>query len=163
MQKINFITAFLFLDIAKVLPTCYIEYFGHAWLWLVKVMPPACRKRWCLSSCKKPYLHLTSFLKYYENIANLLFWVLWTNLLKTLMFICKQKLNSISHFFYRYCYTYYKFYNLIGQEHFGQKHQNKNFARLGFEIERQESNSEKRSLLTDEQKQTNERRKGRTN
>ena len=128
--------SFPFLDIAKVLQTCYFGYFGPAWLWLVKAMLPACRKCWCLSSCKKPYLPLISFLKYYKNIVNLLFWVLWTNLLKTLMFICKQKLNLNPHFFYRYYYTYYKFCN---QERFGQKLQSKSFARLGFEIERQES------------------------
>ena len=70
--------SFPFLDIAKVLQTCYFGYFGLAWLWLVKAMLPACRKCWCLSSCKKPYLPLISFLKYYKNIVNLLFWVLWT-------------------------------------------------------------------------------------
>ena len=36
-----------------------------------------CRKLRCLSSCKKSYLSVTSFLKYYKDIANLLLLVLW--------------------------------------------------------------------------------------
>ena len=83
-----------------------------------------------------PHLFLEILQKYCKLVIlgtlNLLFWVL----LKTLMFICKQKLNLNPHFFYRYYYTYYKFCN---QERFGQKLQSKSFARLGFEIERQES------------------------
>ena len=55
------------------------------------------------------YLSLNSFLKYYKEITNLLFWVLWAclaastrsnspNLHESLIFICKQKMNLIPRF-----------------------------------------------------------------
>ena len=71
-----------------------------------------------MSTC---YFHLykkstsssTSFLSYYKDFANLLFWVIWTclampttinriNLQESLMFICKQKTSSLPSFL-RYC------------------------------------------------------------
>ena len=36
IQKLNFIPS-LFWDIAKISKTCYFGYFGHAWLWPVKL------------------------------------------------------------------------------------------------------------------------------
>ena len=58
---------------------------------------------------QKKYLILTSFLKFYKNIADLLFFVHWaclvtpfisnsTTLQETLMFIYKKKINLITHF-----------------------------------------------------------------
>ena len=89
----------------------------------------ACRKRWCLSSCKKSYLSLTSFLKYYKDIANLLFLVFWvcfalpnindsTTLQENLipLVLLEKLVFQVS------C-------NMIGQEHFGWQRHNKNFAR----------------------------------
>ena len=60
----------------KKLQISYFGYFRHIWLWPVKMTLLACRKLW-FSSCKKSYLSLISFLKYYKDIANLLFLVLW--------------------------------------------------------------------------------------
>ena len=129
----NQLNPFLFfLDIAKTIQACYFGYFQHVWLWTVKPIlwwkTFKNRKLWWLSSSKKS-LSLTSFLKYYKDIANLLFWVLWlhlttptksnsTNLQETLMFICKQKINLIPQFFYRYYFP--ESCNLTGQEHFGK-------------------------------------------
>ena len=55
---------------------------------------------------KKSCLSLTSFLKYFKDIANFIFWVLLrylatptqsdsSNLYETLMFICEPKINLI--------------------------------------------------------------------
>ena len=55
-----------------------------------------------LSACKKMNSSFTSFLTYGKEIANLLFWVIWTCLdTKPLMFICRQKINFT--FSLRYC------------------------------------------------------------
>ena len=54
----------------------YFGYFEHVWLWTIKMILPACKTIRCLFSIKK-YLSLTFFLKYYKDIANLLFWVHW--------------------------------------------------------------------------------------
>ena len=52
----------LFGDIAKILQTCYFGYFDHVWLWPVKMVLPAWRNFWCLSSCKKKsHLFLSSW------------------------------------------------------------------------------------------------------
>ena len=53
-------------------------------------------------------------LRYYKDIVNLLFWVLWEclakhtqsdtiNLQKTFVFFCRQKINFTRIFFWRYC------------------------------------------------------------
>ena len=68
----------LFWHIVQFLQTCCFGYFGHPWLWPVISILPACKKHWCLSSCKKSCLSLISFLRHNKDIANLLFWVLWT-------------------------------------------------------------------------------------
>ena len=126
MQKMNFISTFFF----EILQRYYklpIGYFGHVWLWPVKTRILPCRKFWCLSSCKKSYLSLIFFLKYYRDIANLVFWVLWeclvaptkgnsTNLQETLMPIYKQKINLIVNFLE--VLHFKESSNLIGQEHF---------------------------------------------
>ena len=60
---------------------------------------------------KKSTSSLTSFLKYYKDFANLLFWVIWTglalptkingiNLEDSLMHICMQKIKFIPPFFF---------------------------------------------------------------
>ena len=43
---------------------------------MLKVFESTCRNFWCLSSCKKSTSSLTSFLRYWKDIANLLFWEL---------------------------------------------------------------------------------------
>ena len=102
--------SFLSWDIAKILQTCYIGYFGHTWPLSPKMVVSACRKPWCLSWCIKSNLSLNSFLEHCKDIANLLIWVLWAcldtstrgnsiNLLETLKFIYKQKINLIPTFF----------------------------------------------------------------
>ena len=76
MQKINFITNLWAWDTAKILYTCYFEYFGNAWLRPSNVIVLTCRKLWCLSA-QKVNSSLTSFLRYCKDFANLLFLVLW--------------------------------------------------------------------------------------
>ena len=62
------------------------------------------RNLWRLSVSKRSSSPFTISLRYYKEIVNLLFWVLWTclamqtqrdtmNLYKTFMFICRQKTN----------------------------------------------------------------------
>ena len=64
----------------------------------------------CLSPDKKSTLSFAFFLRYCNNITNLLFWVLWAylpthkqsdaiKLYKTFVFICRQKNNFIIHIF----------------------------------------------------------------
>ena len=72
----------------------------------IKIIVSICSKPLCLSAWKKSTSSLTSFLRYCNKIANLLFWVLWAclkndsiNLQKTSMFICMPKINFIFHFF----------------------------------------------------------------
>ena len=53
---------------------------------------------------KKNYVYPSGFLKYYKDIANLLFWLLWLHppkataatLAVNSMFICKHKINLFS-------------------------------------------------------------------
>ena len=87
--------------------TYYFGNFWNAWLSPSKYLStnsivPICSKRSCLSTCKKWTSSLTSFLKYWKEIANLLIWVfcicLFTHtqndsnsLEKTLYFICRPK------------------------------------------------------------------------
>ena len=77
---------------------------------MFKVLKLSCGKSWCLSTCKKSTSSLTSFLRYCEDNANLLFWELWEsstipiknhsiNLWETFMLICMQQINFITHFF----------------------------------------------------------------
>ena len=55
-----------------ILQTCYFGYLGHARLWPVKTILPACRKLWYLSSCKKiifiPNLFLELLQTYYKLV-----------------------------------------------------------------------------------------------
>ena len=74
---------FLFWDIVKILQPCYFKYLENArsCLSIIKVSPylmqkvliSTCRKLWCLSACEKSTSYLTSFLRYWKDIANLLF------------------------------------------------------------------------------------------
>ena len=103
---------------AKILQTCYFGYFGHDQPCPPKFIIPTCRKVWYLSVCQKSTSSLPSFLRYCNDIANLLFWVLWAclamatknvdiNLQKNLMFIIMRKIKYITHLFLeillRYC------------------------------------------------------------
>ena len=72
-------------DIGMILQTCYFWYFGDVWLWPPKRMVLACRRLWCVSSCNKWNISLASFLKYCQDIANFLFWLLWA-------WLCPSKL-----------------------------------------------------------------------
>ena len=86
--------------------TCYLQYSGHAWPHPPIIIASPCRKLWCLSASKISILFLTSSLRYFKDITNLLLWVLWVCLAKptkndsiNLQKIFKQKFSSISHFF----------------------------------------------------------------
>ena len=61
-------------NIAKIMQICYFGYIRHnAWLWPLKMKVLDFRKLWCVYSCKKSNLSLTSFLKFFKDIANLWF------------------------------------------------------------------------------------------
>ena len=81
---------------------------------MLEVLKSTCRKLWCLSASKKSTSSLTSFLRYYKDIANLQFWELWGCLvipIKIIVSICinlsclsackKSTLSFTS--FVRYC------------------------------------------------------------
>ena len=137
MQK-NQLHPFLpFGDIAKILQTCCFGYFGHAWLWPIKTILSACWKLWCQCLCKKSCLYLTSFLKYYKDIANLLFRVLWASHTHQKQYqqlvgnfnVYLQTKNQINSSILLEILHFKESCNLIGQEHFGRWLLNKNFAR----------------------------------
>ena len=88
-QTINFISAF-FLEIAKKLQTSNFGYFWHTWLRPKTTILPTCRKLSCLSSCKKSYLSLAYFLKYYTDIATLLFWIICYFGSQVIPLICRR-------------------------------------------------------------------------
>ena len=97
MQKIiSSLTSFL--RYCKVLQTCYFGYFNHVCLWPVKTILPACRNLYLHAKN-----HIYSFLKYYKDITNLLFWVLWASLaMPTKSNSTKLKETWSLNFFYRY-------------------------------------------------------------
>ena len=115
MRKISFISGFFFWVILKAFHNWYFANFGNVWPSSSKIKVSICRKRLCLSACKNSTSSLTSFLKYYKEIANLLFRVIWKclathtkddsiNLRKFLMFICRQKkTTSFLVVFFTYC------------------------------------------------------------
>ena len=103
----------------KILQTCYFGYFGHDQPCPPKLIILTCRKVWCLSACQKSTLSPPSFLRYCNDIANLLFWVLRAclamatknvdiNLQKNLMFIIMRKIKYITHLFLEILLRYYK-------------------------------------------------------
>ena len=55
----------LFWRYCKDKQTSYSRYFGHAWLHIPKMKVSTCRRRRCLSACKKYTSSLTSFSRYY--------------------------------------------------------------------------------------------------
>ena len=58
LQAENHVHPFRFpWDIAKILPTCHIAYFGHAWLPTSKMIPSTRRQLSCLSVDTKNQLH----------------------------------------------------------------------------------------------------------
>ena len=87
-------------------------------------MPEVLKSIWrdlrCLSPDKKSTLSFAFFLRYCNNITNLLFWVLWAylaihkqsdaiKLYKTFVFICRQKNNFIIHIFLEILHRYANF------------------------------------------------------
>ena len=76
MPKIN-LSLTSFWDIVNKLKTCYFENLGNAWLLQSKIIVSICRKLSCLSAYKKSTSSLTYFFRYYNEIANLLFWGIW--------------------------------------------------------------------------------------
>ena len=68
----------LFWDIVKMLQTCYFGNFGNVWPSPSKIIVSICRKLPCLLAHKKSTSSSTFFLTYCKEIANLLFWVIWT-------------------------------------------------------------------------------------
>ena len=93
--------------------TCYFEYFENAWSCPALMIVWTFRKLWCLSTCKKTILSLTSFLGYYTDIMKNCCFVSLSNLgmachthlndslnlRKHLTFICRQKITFILHIF----------------------------------------------------------------
>ena len=141
-------TSLLSWKFAKIIQISHFGYTGHnAWLWPLKMKVLASRKLWCLFSCKKSNLFLTSFLKFCKDNANLfssltsflkfckdnanlLFQELWTYLVVHTIYIivwtCRklwcniymQKISLIHHFFLEEVH-FKECCNLIGCEHFG--------------------------------------------
>ena len=73
----------------------------------------------CLTTCKKSTSLLTSFLRYYRDIGNLLLWVIWAwavmlintgslNLYEIWMFICMEKTKFIPPLFLKIMQKYCK-------------------------------------------------------
>ena len=87
MQKINLIPYFFFEILQRLqnnIPSFFeilqkLAILGILSMpgWPVKMILSAYRKLRCMSSYKNSSISLTSFLKYYKDIANLLFWILW--------------------------------------------------------------------------------------
>ena len=83
-------TSLLSWKFAKIIQISHFGYTGHnAWLWPLKMKVLACRKLWCLFSCKKSNLFLTSFLKFCKDNANL--FLSLTSFLK----FCKDNANLL--------------------------------------------------------------------
>ena len=128
MQKINFIS-FFFWDNAKALQTCYFGYSGQAWPWLVKATLPACRKLWCLYSCKKiifiPHLswNITKILQacYFRYFGHV-----WprpptaTELTCRKLWCLSANKNQLDPSIFLQILHFKESCNLIGQEHTGQ-------------------------------------------
>ena len=55
-------------DIAKILETCYFQYFGHVWLCALKVILSTCRKLSCFSAGKKMNFFTTFFWRYCKDM-----------------------------------------------------------------------------------------------
>ena len=60
------------------------------------------RKLWRLPACKKSTSFLTSFLRYCQNIENLLFWEFWECLTISWLSACKDSSSSLTSFL-TYC------------------------------------------------------------
>ena len=78
-------------DIAKLLHSCYVEYFRHAWLHPSDMAVPTFWMLWNLS-LQKSALSLTSFSRCCNDFENLLFWVLWARLAILILIVstCKK-------------------------------------------------------------------------
>ena len=66
-QKINF-TLHVFIEIAKILQTCYFGCFGHAWLCIPKVILSPCRKLLSLPASKKSTSFPIFFWRYCKDM-----------------------------------------------------------------------------------------------
>ena len=58
--------------------TCYFGNLGNAWPSPSKIIVSICRKLSYLYACSKSTSSVTFFWRYCKEIANLLFWVIWT-------------------------------------------------------------------------------------
>ena len=97
-------------DIAKILHSCYFEYFRHAWLHPSDMTVPK-YILWILwsLSLQKLTLSLAFFSRYCKDFANLLFWVLWARLSpilivstckKVCLSTCKKSTSCLPFFFF---------------------------------------------------------------
>ena len=77
--EMNFISNILGGIIVKTVQTCYFGNFGNTWPSPSKIKVSICKKLSCLHEklrMQKSTLSVISFLRYYKDIANLLFWVI---------------------------------------------------------------------------------------
>ena len=118
MQKINFISNFLFWDIVKILQT-YFWYFRHTWLRTPKMILSTSSDsisffswRYC-TDMQTSYFGYSghAWLRTSKMIAS-------TCRLSTSMVIWMPKVNFIIHFFLEILHCK-ESYNFIGQQHFG--------------------------------------------
>ena len=110
VQKINFITQF-FKILQRNTKLAFFGWFRHAWSHTPKMIIAIWRYLLHISVGKRSSSSFRFSLRYYKDIVNLMFWVLWAclttqtqndtiNLKKTFVFICRQKINfSPSHAF----------------------------------------------------------------
>ena len=123
-----------FLRYCKEIANLLFGQFEYAWLWQAKTILWACRKLVYLHAKKIKFIP-PLFLEILQRYCKLV--ILGTlgsptknkstQLLETLMFICK-KINLITKFFLQILH-FKESCNLIGQEYLWQLIQNKNFAR----------------------------------
>ena len=90
-----------------------------------KVLKSNCKKLWRLSTCKKLTSSLTSFLRYWKDIASLLFWELWeclTITIKITVSVCSKlsclsackKINFVPHVFLEILQRYATYFGYFG-------------------------------------------------
>ena len=105
IQKINFIPSFFFEILQRYYKLVFLGTVG----WPVKTILPACRKLWCLSSCKNHIypsplswnitkILQTCYFEYFGHASPCPPKAIAPTL-EILMVICKQKINLIPRFF----------------------------------------------------------------
>ena len=138
-----------FCDNANILHTCYFHNFRQAWLWPVKTIMLAYRKRWCLSSCKKSYLSLTLFRNITKIFLSCYFGYFWHNLpypRSEIALTCRKlwclSANKKSTWSLNFCYRYYTLKNpavWLTKNILGNSSRTRILPDMGFAIESQES------------------------